>query len=123
MPLLAKRPVTVPMYFVTPHVKPGDYYLMINPVTGRRMWVYPRHMGERTYAVTSALGDVADQSTESPFDISQYLSWIQQQPQQIASQVEETQDTLRRYEMYMKLAIGASLVTSVLAITVFLTRS
>lgn len=108
MPLLAKYPVTVPMYFVRPHVKPGDYYLMINPVNGRRMWVYPRHIGERNYAVTSALG--TDES-------SSWTSWLN--PQTAIQEVQETRAELNRAQQLMKLAIGASIVTSVLAIIAF----
>jgi hypothetical protein len=118
---LARRPVSVPMYFVRPHVKPGDYYLMINPVSGRRMWVYPRHMGERKYAVTSALGTDGD-TESSGFNISEWMSWLQQRPQELVQEAQETRAELERAQRLMKIAIGASIVTSVLAITVFLTK-
>lgn len=109
MQLLAERPVTVPMYFVRPHVKPGDYYLMINPINGRRMWVYPRHIGERNYAVTSALG------TD---DASSWAQWLN--PQTLAQEVQETRAALNEAQMYTKLAIGASIVASALMIYSFM---
>jgi len=106
MPLLAKKPVTVPMYFIRGHVKPGDYYLMINPINGRRMWVYPRHIGERNYAVTSALGTDGD-----------WTQWLN--PQNVVQEVQDTRAELDRAQQLMKLAVGASIVTSVLAIIAF----
>ena len=109
MSMLAKYPVPVPMYFVRPHVKPGDYYLMINRVNGRRMWVYPRHMGERNYAVTSALGTDGETS---------WTDWLN--PQAMVQQVQETRAELDQAQRYMKLAIGASIVTSMLAIAAFM---
>ena len=108
MPLLAERPVTVPMYFVRPHVKPGDYYLMINRVNGRRMWVYPRHIGERNYAVTSALGT----------DESSWTQWLD--PQTVVQEVQETRAELAAAQQLAKIAIAASLVASVLTVFVFM---
>lgn len=119
---LARRPVRVPMYFVRPHVKPGDYYLLINPVSGRRMWVYPRHMGERKYAVTSALGTDDGAAASPGLDIGEWMNWLQQRPQELVQEAQETRAELERAQQLMKIAIGASIVTSILAITVFLTK-
>ena len=109
MSMLAKYPVTVPMYFVRPHVKPGDYYLMINPVNGRRMWVYPRHIGERNYAVTSALG--TDEG-------SSWTSWLN--PQNVAQELQEARSDLAAAQRLTKIAIAASLVASALTIFAFM---
>jgi len=120
MALLAEKPVTVPMYFVRPHVKPGDYYLMLNPITGRRMWVYPRHMGERQYAVTSSLGD--DVGGEQGFDISSYMTWLAGRPEHYSQQLEETQQELQTARTLMKVTIAASLIASAVAIMALMRR-
>lgn len=124
MPLLAERPVTVPMYFVRPHVKPGDYYLMINRINGRRMWVHPRHIGERNYAVTSSLGTDEPEFLFPPS--SKVVQLIQESnlpqllsPENMRREVQETRDELNRAQMIMKVAIGASIVTSALAVFAF----
>jgi hypothetical protein len=72
-------------------------------------------MGERKYAVTSAMGTDNEGASD-------WLSWLQQRPGEVVSQVQETQAELERAQRLMKIAIGASIVTSVLAITVFVTR-
>jgi hypothetical protein len=101
---LLPGPAKVQMYFVEPHVKRGDYHLFINPITGRRMWAYPRMMGERRFPVVSALGtDTAD--------------WMDMfNPQRLVEQVDSTREEIGRTQTYLKLAIGASLITSAVAI-------
>jgi len=101
---LLPGPAKVQMYFVKPHVKRGDYHLFINPITGRRMWAYPRMMGERRFPVVSALGtDTAD--------------WTDMfNPQRLVEQVDSTREEIGRTQTYLKLAIGASLITSAVAI-------
>lgn len=115
---LSPGPVQVPMYFVEPHVKRGDYYLFINPITGRRMWVYPRMMGERRFPVVSALG--TDEISGSQGSMSSLLSLIN--PQQLTQEINETRAEVARAQMYMKLAIGASIITSAVAMMALLTR-
>ena len=80
---LLPGPANVQMYFVEPHVKRGDYYLMINPITGRRMWVYPRMMGERRYPVISALG-----TDEVSQEIADEMASVAQQTQQQAQEIQ-----------------------------------
>lgn len=104
---LLPGPAPVQKYFVKPHVKRGDYYLMINRITGRRMWVYPRMMGERRFPVVSALG--TDPSTTADL-----LSIFD--PRRLAEQFDRTQEELGRTQSYLKLAVGASVLTSVVAI-------
>lgn len=101
---LLPGPANVQMYFVEPHVKRGDSYLMINPITGRRMWVYPRMMGTRHFPVVSALGTETS-DVMSVFD-----------PSALIDRVDQTRQDLDRTQFYMKLAIGASLLTSAIAI-------
>ena len=99
---LLPGPAKVPMYFVRPHVKRGDYHLFINPITGRRMWAYPRMMGERRFPVVSALG------TDDWMDMFD--------PRRLVEQVDSTREEIGRTQTYLKLAIGASLITSAVAI-------
>lgn len=82
---LLPGPANVQMYFVEPHVKRGDYYLMINPITGRRMWAYPRMMGTRRFPVVSALGsdDIAQQAIDVAQQVQQQASEIQAQSQSV----------------------------------------
>jgi hypothetical protein len=85
---LLPGPAKVPMYFVEPHVKRGDYHLFINPITGRRMWAYPRMMGERRFPVVSALGTDEQQPNvqsliDQAFDAAQQ---VQQRAQEIQAQ-------------------------------------
>ena len=110
---LLPGPAPIQMYFVKPHVKRGDYYLMINRITGRRMWVYPRMMGERRFPTVSALGTddtVADMV--SMFD-----------PRRLTEQFDQTREEMGRTQTYLKLAVGASIVTSVVAIYALTRRS
>lgn len=104
MAALLPGPANVQMYFVEPHVKRGDYYLAINPITGRRMWVYPRMMGTRRFPVVSALGT----------DAGDVISALD--PSALIERVDQTREDLERAQFYMKLAIGASLLTSAIAI-------
>lgn len=82
---LLPGPANIDMYFVDPHVKRGDYYLMINPVTGRRMWVYPRMMRERQFPVISALGsdEVAQEAAAAAEQAHQEAEAIQSQSQSV----------------------------------------
>jgi len=116
MPRLAPGPVPVSMYFVKPHVKRGDYYLFINPINGRRMWAYPRMMGTRKFPVVSALGTDDVPAT----DISSLLAMLN--PGQLTQQINETRAEVSRAQTYMKLAIGASIITSAVALIALLTR-
>lgn len=86
---LLPGPANVQMYFVEPHVKRGDYYLMINPITGRRMWVYPRMMGERHFPVVSALGSdeaaaaIAEEAAAAAAEVGQQAQETQAQSQSV----------------------------------------
>ncbi len=111
---LAQCPVPVDMYFVKPHVKRGDYYLVMNPVTGRRMWVYPKQMGEDSpffkdprFAVTSALGNDGD-------SVSSLLSALD--PRQFVQEMTELRQDVGSARTYMRIAIGATVVTSLVAV-------
>jgi len=103
---LLPGPERVQMYFVRPHVKRGDYHLFINPITGRRMWAYPRMMAEKRFATVSALGtDDATADLISLFD-----------PRRLTEQFDRTQEELGRTQSYLKIVVGASVLTSVVAI-------
>lgn len=104
---LLPGPAPVQMYFVKPHVKRGDYYLMTNPVTGRRMWVYPRMMGTKRFPVVSALGTDGDPMADlvSMFD-----------PRRLTEQVGSAREELGRTQSYLKIAVAASVVSSIVAV-------
>jgi len=114
MPNLSRYPTPIQQYFVTPHVKRGDYYLTINPFTGRRNWVYPRKMGEARYAVTSALGT---ESTSQPLDLQSWLSAMN--PTTLMNEVTGARQELADSRKYMKIAIGASVVAAALTLVMF----
>jgi len=125
MPRLAQCPVPIDRYFVEPHVKRGDYYLVMNPTTGRRMWVYPKMFGEQSpffrnprFAVTSALGDDAVPGASAA------ASWLSAlDPRQFAQEVTDLRQDVSQARTYMKLAIGASIVTSAVALIALMRRS
>jgi hypothetical protein len=119
---LAQCPLPIDMYFVEPHVKRGDYYLVMNPTTGRRMWVYPRTMGEQQppfypnpkFPIVSALGDDGDTPG------SGLLSMLD--PRRFAQEVTDLRQDVSQARTYMKLAIGASIITSAVALMAILRR-
>lgn len=89
MMALLPGPANVPMYFVEPHVKRGDYYLMINPISGRRMWVYPRMINERRFPVVSAMGDdvaeeIGEEAAIAAEEVQQQAQATQAQSQAVA---------------------------------------
>jgi hypothetical protein len=114
MPNLSRYPTPIQQEFVTPHVKRGDYYLTINPFTGRRNWVYPRKMGEARYAVVSALG-TDPVSPSQPFDLQTWLNT----PTAFMNEVTGARQDLADSRMYMKIAIGASVVAAALTVLMF----
>lgn len=117
MPNLSRYPTPIQQEFVTPHVKRGDYYLTINPHTGRRNWVYPRKMGEARYAVVSALGTDAVPAGQS-FDLQTWLSAMN--PTTLMNEVTGARQDLADSRVYMKIAIGASVVAAALTFIMFL---
>lgn len=125
MPNLSRYPTPIQMYFVTPHVKTGDYYLDINRHTGRRTWVYPRKMGEDRYAVVSSLGtDGAATAAAQPFDLQSWInSFASLNPSQLSNELSSARADLARYQQLTKLAIGVSVVASILTIMLFFTRN
>ena len=103
------------MEFVRPHVKQGDYYLFMNPHTGRRTWVYPRKMGEDRYAVVSALG--TDSVTAPPVDVQGWLSSLSQwNPTALTSELTSARADLAQARTLTKIAIGASVIASALTL-------
>ena len=113
MPNLSRYPTPIQQEFVTPHVKRGDYYLTINPFTGRRNWVYPRKMGEARYAVVSSLGTEAGSS----LDLQAWLTSMN--PTTMMNELNTTRQNLADSQKYMKIAIGASVVAAALTIIMF----
>lgn len=114
MPNLSRYPTPIQMEFVRPHVKRGDYYLFMNPHTGRRTWAYPRKMGEDRYAVVSSLGDDA---TTVPIDIQGWLNSLSAlNPAALTTEVSSARADLARAQTLTKVAIGASVVASVLTL-------
>lgn len=89
---LLPGPAKVQMYFVEPHVKRGDYHLFINPVTGRRMWAYPRMMGERRFPVVSALGtDDADSMIGGQQNVQSLIDQAFDAAEQVQQRAQEIQ--------------------------------
>jgi len=120
MPNLSRYPTPIQMYFVTPHVKTGDYYLDINRHTGRRTWVYPRKMGEDRYAVVSSLGTDGTQVAVPQFNLQSWIdSLTAMNPAQLTNELSSARADLARYQNLTKLAIGASVVASVLTLVMF----
>lgn len=116
MPNLSRYPTPIQQEFVTPHVKRGDYYLTINPLTGRRNWVYPRKMGEARYAVVSSLGTEPVPAGQS-FDLQAWLTSMN--PTTMMNELTTTRQNLADSQKYMKIAIGASVVAAALTIIMF----
>jgi hypothetical protein len=116
MPNLSRYATPIQQEFVTPHVKRGDYYLTINPHTGRRNWVYPRKMGEARYAVVSALGTDPVPAGQS-FDLQTWLSAMN--PTAFMNEVTGARQDLADSRIYMKIAIGASVVAAALTLLMF----
>ena len=116
MPNLSRYSTPIQQEFVTPHVKRGDYYLTINPFTGRRNWVYPRKMGEARYAVVSALG-TDPVTTGQTFDLQSWVSALN--PTTLVNELTTTRQNLADSQKYMKIAIGASVVAAALTIIMF----
>lgn len=117
MPNLSRYPTPIQQYFVTPHVKTGDYYLVMNPHSGRRTWVYPRKMGEDRYAVVSALGE---EPAAQQFNVQSWLNSLVSSPSNLVNELTSARADLARYQTLTKLAIGASVVASSLVIIMFL---
>jgi formylmethanofuran:tetrahydromethanopterin formyltransferase len=67
MALLADRTSVIDMRFVRPRVARGDFYLMKSPISGRNMYVYPRMMGEKRFAVDERMGDLPTSEFQSFF--------------------------------------------------------
>jgi hypothetical protein len=122
MPNLSRYPTPIQMEFVTPHVKRGDYYLVMNPHTGRRTWVYPRKMGEDRYAVVSSLGtDAVAAGSGAPIDIQGWINSMSAlNPTTLANELNTARADLARAQTLTKIAIGASIVASALTLILFL---
>lgn len=120
MPNLSRYPTPIQMEFITPHVKRGDYYLFMNPHSGRRMWAYPRKMGEDRYAVVSALGiDDVTTATTAPLDIQGWLNSLSSfNPTALTNEVASARAELSNARTLTKWAIGASVIASVLTLIV-----
>jgi hypothetical protein len=118
MPNLSRYSTPIQMEFVRPHVKRGDYYLFMNPHSGRREWVYPRKMGEDRYAVVSSLG--TDSVTAPPIDVQGWINSLSaMNPTALMSEVTGARQDLADSRMYMKIAIGASVVAAALTLVMF----
>jgi hypothetical protein len=115
MPNLSRYPTPIQMEFVRPHVKRGDYYLFMNPHTGRRTWVHPRKMGEDRYAVVSALG--TDSVTAPSIDVEGWVRSLSQfNPASLTNELTSARADLAQARTLTKIAIGASVVASVLTL-------
>jgi hypothetical protein len=119
MPNLSRYPTPIQMEFVRPHVKQGDYYLFMNPHTGRRTWVYPRKMGEDRYAVVSSLG--TDSVTAPPVDVQGWLNSLSTlNPTALSTELTSARADLARAQTLTKVAIGASVIASILTFVLFM---
>lgn len=121
MPNLSRYATPIQMEFVRPHVKQGDYYLFMNPHSGRRSWVYPRKMGEDRYAVVSSLG--TDGVTTGALPQIDLQGWVNSlsalNPTALTTELNSARADLARAQTLTKLAIGASVVASVLTLILF----
>lgn len=97
MALLSKRPAVVDMRFVTPHVKKGDFYLMKSPITGRNLYVYPRMMGEKRFAVSERMGDWPGSNYESFWgDSREFRTNIVDEAVATAEQIQQATERVQR---------------------------
>lgn len=123
MPNLSRYPTPIQMEFIRPHVKQGDYYLFMNPHSGRREWVHPRKMGEDRYAVVSSMGlDAAPGTALPPIDVQGWLNSLNAfNPTALTSELTSARADLAQARTLTKIAIGTSVVASVLTL-IFLFR-
>lgn len=121
MPNLSRYPTPIQEYFVRPHVKTGDYYLFMNPHSGRREWVYPRKMGEDRYAVVSSLG--TDSVTAAPAGTPDIQGWLNSlmttSPTALTAELASARADLSQSLTLTKVAIGVSIIASLLTIWMF----
>jgi hypothetical protein len=112
MPNLAPCPEPIDLRFVLPDIKRGDYYLFNSPVTGRRLFVYPRMMGERYFPAVEKTGLGAEGTTPIS-DIISAISAIR--PGEIVQEVETTRQEIRTATTLMKVLIAVNFVVGGLA--------
>lgn len=104
---------TIDKRFVLPRVARGDYYLIRSSISGRKMYVYPRKIGERYFPVVQSKGLGVENTTNSAPNL---LSWIMQQPAAISQQVTEAREELAVAKKVMTVTIAASLIASTVAV-------
>jgi hypothetical protein len=113
MAYMLPGPEAIQTDFVVPHIKRGDWYLFRNPINGKTMYVFPRMMNLKTYPVVMPMGIDSPVTTAG---ITDWLTSLTSQPQQIVQQVQDARTELAQARQIMTISIVASLLASGLVV-------